>query len=303
MGGSRFRVPFMKLCHRIEVADQLGEGILWDGAALWWTDIDGRRLHHFDWASNARTDFPAPARLASFALLSGRDELLAAFEHGLALFDPHTGVCGDIHRPDGLTAGLRLNDGRVDRQGRFWIGSMVEGEGAATARLYSFCDGLFTTHIDGLGIANGLAFSPDGRWCYVADSRARTIWRYVLDPVSGLLSERREFARSQGAACPDGACVDSDGCLWSAQWGGACIIRYTPDGRIDRKIELPVSQPTCVAFAGPGLDHLVITTAQSGLESPECGAGDVFVYNALVRGLPESRCRLGTWPEKSGSRE
>jgi sugar lactone lactonase YvrE len=293
----------MKLCHRIEVADRLGECILWDGAALWWTDIDGRRMHRCDWASGTRTDYSTPARLTAFAFLEGRSDFLAAFEHGLALFDPREGRVGEFVCPDGLCHGLRLNDGRVDRQGRFWIGSMVEGEGAATARLYSVRDGRIETHLESLGIANGLAFSPDGRCCYFADSRAQTIWRFAVDPATGVLSERSEFARSQGAACPDGACVDSDGCLWSAQWDGGCVVRYSPDGCIDFCLELPVSRPTCVAFAGPGLDHLVVTTARGPSEAPECGAGDVFVYNAPVRGLPESCCRLGTWPEVLGLRE
>lgn len=294
----------MKLIQRIEVADRLGECVLWDehDSAVWWTDIEGRRLHRLDWPSGALATYSTPARLASFAFIEGRREILAGFEHGIAVFDPNTGGMGPLCRPDGLVEGLRLNDGRVDRQGRFWIGSMVERGDAAAAHLYC-TDGTMTAiHLNELGIANGLAFSPDGSVCYFADSRERIIWRFALDPETGALSERTIFARSSGMSCPDGATVDSEGFLWSAQWGGGCVLRYSPDGRIDRVLEVPVSRPSCVAFGGRDLGLLFVTSAGSGLAPGETGAGDLFVYNVAVRGLPESRCRIGAWSVTSGSR-
>jgi sugar lactone lactonase YvrE len=128
----------------------------------------------------------------------------------------------------------------------------------------------------------------------------RTIWRYRFDAASGQLSERQEFARSSEIAVPDGAAVDAEGFVWSAQWGGACVVRYDPDGRIDRVLKVPVSQPSCVAFGGPNLDLLFVTTARSGLAAPEIGAGDLFVYTAPVRGLPESRFNFDSWLGAAG---
>jgi sugar lactone lactonase YvrE len=289
----------MKPPERIEVADQLGECVLWDDVtgAAWWTDIEGRTLHRLDWATGTLTHTPTPARLASFAFVEGRQEFLAAFEDGFALFDPIRGTVGTLVRPEGLGKSHRMNDGRVDRQGRFWAGSMVEaGDHPSEACLYCAAGGCVEVHLRDVGIANGLCWSPDGTVCYFADSRERTIWRFAFDPATGKLSERREFARSTGGACPDGAAVDSEGYVWSAQWGGSCVIRYAPDGQVDRVLEVPVSQPSCVAFGGPALDHLLVTSARSGLAVPETGAGDLFVYNVSVQGLKESRCKIGAWP-------
>lgn len=276
---------------RIPVGNRLGECVLWDGASqsVWWTDIEGLRLYRLDWRTRDIQTFVTPARLASFGFVAGRRELIAAFDRGLALFDPESGRLSDTLHPEGLMAGMRLNDGRVDRQGRFWVGSMVEDpEQPAEARLYCLTGGQLQTHLRGIGIANGLCWSPDGTVCYFADSRHATIWRFAFDAKRGILSDRRDFARSV-KGCPDGAAVDSEGFLWSAQWGCGCVVRYAPDGRIDRIVEVPVEQPSCVAFGGPDLDQLFVTSAQVGLTGPQTGAGDLFVYNAGIRGLPESR--------------
>jgi sugar lactone lactonase YvrE len=165
---------------------------------------------------------------------------------------------------------------------------------AAAARLYSLDGRRVQTHLGGIGVANGLCWSPDGGVCYFADSRARTIWRFACDATTGVLSDRRVFARSAGPACPDGAAVDAEGYIWSAQWDGGAVIRYAPDGRIDRVLTVPVSRPSCVAFGGPALDLLFVTTARNAA-APESGAGDLFVYNAPVRGLEESRFKVGAW--------
>jgi L-arabinonolactonase len=287
----------MKPRERIEVANELGECVLWDkiAGAVWWTDIEGRALYRLDWQTRSRAIFPTPHRLASFGFIAGRRDLIVAFDCGVALFDPATAATCGLIRPEGLSSGQRMNDGRIDRQGRFWIGSMAEDPQAPSeARLYCVANGQVETHLRGLGIANGLAWSPDGTVCYVADSRERVIWRFDFNIATGALSGRREFARCR--RCPDGATVDAEGYLWSAQWGGGCVIRYAPDGCVDRVLEVPVSQPSCVAFGGPDLDLLFVTTARDGLTGAETGAGDLFVYNVGVRGLEESRFQIGAWP-------
>lgn len=164
------------------------------------------------------------------------------------------------------------------------------------AQLYTVKGGAVVSVLDGLGITNGMCWSPQGDVFYLADSRRRVIWRFGFDADTGLLGPRQEFVRISGSAEPDGATVDAEGCLWSALWGGDCVVRYTPDGRIDRVLEVPVHQPTCVAFGGPDLDLLFVTSAKLGLVDPATGAGDVLVYNVGIKGLPESRFKPGNWP-------
>lgn len=287
----------------IKVGNALGEGIIWndDDETAWWTDIEGKALYRFDWRRQVLRRFAAPERLGAFGFVAGEPFLICAFENGFALFDPETGLKSAITRPDGLVTGMRLNDGRVDRQGRFWTGAMVEDPALArTACLYCLQDGSIQTKGNGLAISNGICWSPDSAWFYFADSGRRLIWRYAFDPATGGISEPQEFARTADPACPDGAAVDAQGYVWSAQWGGGCVIRYAPDGRVDRVLELPVSRPTCVAFGGPNLDLLFVTTARVGLSASELaaqtGAGDVLVYNVRVQGLPENRFKMGGWP-------
>jgi len=282
----------------IAVGNRLGECVLWDGDALWWTDIDGCMLFRLDGASGALKRIDVPARLASFGFIAGRSDFVAAFDDGFALFDPVTASRTPPLVPPGLNAGMRMNDGRVDRRGRFWAGSMVtDPHGPAEARLYSVQGGTVRTHLDGLTVSNGICWSPDGDIFYFADSRRHIIWRYDFDAAAGVLGARREFARTGDDAEPDGACVDAEGCVWSAHWGASRVVRYTPGGRIDRVLEVPVRQPSCVTFGGPGLDRLFVTSARLGLAQPAPGAGDVLVYNVKARGLPESRCIIDGWPQ------
>jgi L-arabinonolactonase len=292
----------MQPSERIEVADLLGECVLWDepAQALWWTDIEGRVLHRLDWPSRRLESFATPRRLASFGLLETGRELIAAFDNGFAVFDPASGAVTDLAKPEGLTAGIRLNDGKVDRRGRFWAGSMMETDGApSAARLYCLNDGRIESRLQGIGIANGLCWSPDGTVCYFADSREKAIWRFAFEAATGVLSDCRPFAVSPAGVSPDGATVDAEGYVWSAQWGGAAVIRYAPDGRIDRVVDVPVAQPTSVAFGGPELNLLFVASARLGAPA-QTGAGDLFVYNAPVRGLPENRCKIGHRPQIAG---
>lgn len=282
----------------IPAACQLGEGILWDGdRTLWWTDIQARQLCRFDWTDQRLTRQALPERLGSFGFTIDGERIIAAFESGIAFYRPQDGALQWLARLQRHPPSLRFNDGRVDRQGRFWAGTMIEDESApGDASLYrTDANAAMQPCVPGLRIANGLCASPDGRSLYLADSARAIIYVYDLDPDSGELHDRRVFARTEPTICPDGANVDEAGCLWSAQWGGSRVIRYAPDGRVDRILHLPVSQPTCVTFGGPDLDLLFITTARDGL-SPQAldaqtHAGDVLVYRSAVKGLAEPRYR------------
>lgn len=277
----------------------LGEGVLWDWRReeLWWTDIQGRALYRHGWSAASTRVLPTVERLGSFGLVAGSARLIAAFESGIAMYDPDGASLEWLARPEEVRPGLRFNDGRVDRAGRFWCGTMVEDRSAgATGCLYSFdARAGLRQHVRGIRISNGLCTSPDGTRLYFADSAARTIWVHELTEPGGTLGEARVFAKTPRGVSPDGAAVDVDGCVWSAQWGAGAVVRYTPEGELDRRIEIPATQPSCVCFAGPDLDVLCVTTARVDLDEAtlraEPHAGDVFLLRTGVQGLPEPEYR------------
>jgi L-arabinonolactonase len=279
------------------VHNVLGEGILWDSRrqVLWWTDIQSRRLYRHDWARAHTQILDTPERVGSFGLVADSERLITAFESGIALYDTQDGAVAWLaRRPD---PAVRFNDGRVDRQGRFWSGTMAEADETATSGCLYSVDSRFGSRcqLTGIRISNSLCMSPDGRQLYFADSPTRTIRVFELNEPEGTLGASRIFAQTPAGADPDGAAIDADGCLWSAHWGAGCVVRYTPQGRIDRTLRVPASQPTCVCFAGPDLDVLCVTTARAGLSEAallgEQNAGDVFLYRVGVQGLPEEEYR------------
>jgi L-arabinonolactonase len=190
---------------------------------------------------------------------------------------------------------MRFNDGRCDRRGRFWVGTLHEKRHCGTAALYRLDpDGRCSQMITGLTVSNGLAWSLDNRTMYFADSWARTIFRCDFDVDSGVPHNQRIFVElPQGSGVPDGATVDSEGFLWSANFDGGCITRYAPDGGVDRVIPMPVQRPTSCAFGGADLSILYVTSASLNLtekqriEAPL--AGGLFAVDAGVKGMPEPR--------------
>lgn len=191
-----------------------------------------------------------------------------------------------------------LNDAKCDRLGCLWAGSVgVGADGLAVAgsgglhRLDP--GGGVSTPLTGLSLANGLDWSPDGRTLYFVDSLSGGIDAFAFDAQAGALGARArvvELGLAPGQGFADGLCVDADGCLWAAIWGTGEVRRYTPAGRLERTIELPVSQPTSCIFAGPALDVLVVTSAGLGLDAggreAEPLAGGLFAVTPGVTGLP-----------------
>lgn len=288
--------PIAELVDIIAVGNTLGEGVLWDAdrARLWWTDIQERQLLRYDPATRALERFALPERLGSFGFVAGDGRIVAAFESGFALYHPDSGRIEWLARPAHDGPDIRFNDGRVDRQGRFWAGTMIEKGGVPRGKLYCLQGGgEARAQATDIGISNSLCFSPDGRGVYFADTPTRTIFRFDLDPASGTLSNRRIFAQTPEGAFPDGANVDSEGFVWSAHWGAGRVVRYAPSGEVDATIETPASQPTCVAFGGEHLDLLFVTSAREGLDEAalqrQPHAGDVFVYKLAARGLLDPR--------------
>ena len=239
---------------------------------------------------------PSPRRRTGSARSGLREDrgLVLALEKGFALW--RDGAAETIAHLDGDLPTVRLNDGRVDPAGRFVCGGMDEGEPQKPlARLYGLDAGrAVSTLLSGISCTNSLCWGPDGRTLYFTDMPTRRIDAFDYDATSGAVSNRRVFASlADEPGLADGSIVDADGCLWNAQWQGSKLVRYRPDGSVEREVRLPVSNPTCMAFGGPDLDILFVTTAWFTLtpeqRAAEPFAGNLFVFRPGVRGRRESR--------------
>jgi L-arabinonolactonase len=267
-----------------------GESPVWalEEGALYWIDIGAPALHRLDPATGATRRWDMPQAIGAFALMRG-GRALVALRSGLSVLDLASGRLELRAAPPYDPAQCRFNDGRCDRSGRFWVGALRES-GAGTVGLYRFDAGGLVEEAGGIGQANGVAFSPDGRLLYHADTKARTIYAYRFDRAQGGITDRRVFARTERGK-PDGAAIDEEGCYWSACHGAGLLARYRPDGTLDREIALPVSQPTMMAFGGARLDQLFVTSERRGLDAAQLAreplAGGVFRLEPGVRGLPE----------------
>jgi sugar lactone lactonase YvrE len=221
--------------------------------------------------------------------------MIVALKTGFFFFDPPNARFTPIAEPEPDLPENRFNDGKTDRQGRFWAGSLHDPETAPTGSLYRL-DPDLSCHkmVDGIYASNGLAFSPDSATAYYADSRRRIVWAWDFDQADGALLNRRVFVELRGnEGVPDGAAVDADGGYWLAQPPAARVVRYGSRGRADRVLEMPVSQPTCVAFGGSRMDTLYITSAKYRMApdqlSGEPLAGAIFATCPGVSGPPDAR--------------
>ena len=273
----------------------LGEGPVWDHrlSCLWFTDIEAAQLLRLEWPAGELTRFDLPERLGSLGLTDDPAQLVCAFASGFARYTPATGACEWLCKTEPDYRGMRMNDGRIDRQGRFWAGSMVEDRKLAPpekASLYRLDGASAAAMRSGIAISNAICFAPDGTALYFTDTLTQVIERYPLDPESGALGGVETFARLTGNAYPDGADVDAAGRVWNAEWGSGRVTAYNPDGSRFTQFDLPVSQVSCVTFGGAACDLLFVTTARTGLSdaalAKEPQAGDLFVYRTGVTGLP-----------------
>lgn len=273
--------------------DVLGEVPVWSRreGALYWIDAFKPALNRFVPATGQVTSWTPPVKLGSFALRAGGGVLLAS-RAGLGFYDPETGSFELVHNPEADRPNNLLNDGRCDSRGRFWVGSMDKMIEQPSARLYRF-DADRTCHVmhDGIWLTNTVAFSPDDRILYAGDSHVKTIFQYDFDVASGAVSNRRPFVTVETGLL-DGSCVDQDGCLWNTHFDAGRVVRYTPAGRVDRTIALPVSRPTSCTFGGDDLRTLYITTARFRLSEAERAAqpdaGGLLAIDIGVRGLPDA---------------
>jgi sugar lactone lactonase YvrE len=280
----------------LAAGDVLGETPLWCDRSrkLWWIDID-RRLHHsLDPGTGQHTSTPHDGQfLGSHALTHSGSHLLAK-DLAVYRYDPTSAGLELLANVEQGTDN-RLNDGRVDARGRLWIGTMDNALHRPSSALYRVDpDGGVTRIFSDVIVTNGIAFSPDSRVLYFTDTRRYQSWQFDLDIDGGRIGNRRLFADYTATGDrPDGACVDVDGCLWTAFFAGSRIARYRPDGEIDIIVEVPAINPTCVCFGGNDLRTLFITSAtkfltpQQRRASPQ--SGSVFAIAGLGEGLPEHR--------------
>lgn len=275
-----------------------GESPMWHVAeqAWYWVDIPARRIWRRDYASGQLRHWVAPEMVACIAASSGGG-LVAGMESGIFHLELNEDGTAGAHRlaappSEELGAGMRFNDGRCDRQGRFWSGTMFMDMGAARAvgglYRYSSDKGLHGPVVRNMLTQNGLAWSPDGRTMYLSDShpQRRMVWAYDYDIDAGLPHRGRVFldlTSQQGR--PDGAAVDADGCYWTCANDGGVVQRYTPDGKLDRELGLPMAKPSMCAFGGPNLDLLLVTSIDPGTGGE---AGAVLLLRPGVQGLAES---------------
>jgi sugar lactone lactonase YvrE len=283
----------------------LGEGPLWSPreSALYWLDI-GRQSLFRRTLEGEQQCWQLPARVCGLERLG---------EGGLSHAQPLALILGaGIHRFESgsgqttllceipLATGLRFNESCVDSSGRLWFGSMLDNFGAQDAAIPvdRFEGSLMRLDKSGavqvmesrIGIANTLAWSPDGTRFYFADSLRNTIWEYDYEKACGAIANRRVFFEGHGLGVPDGSAMDVDGCLWNARWGAGVVVRITPSGRIDKTLQVPAPQPSSCAFGGAALSTLFVTSARMGLSDADVArsplSGSVFAFESATQGMP-----------------
>jgi sugar lactone lactonase YvrE len=270
----------------------LGEGPIWVAReqALYWVDIKGYKIFRLD-EFGERSEWPTPMRVGSLAPRADGG-FIGGTDKGIALIDLEAGQFDIVLNPEEGLPHNRFNDGKVDRDGRFWAGTMDDLEKDSTGALYRVDAVLGCSTIDrDYRITNGPAFSPDGRLMYHTDTARQVTYRFDMDQAGNAANRRVFLQFGEGDGNPDGLTVDSEGCIWIAFWGGWCVRRFSPAGERLETLRLPVSQPTSCAFGGPDLDRLYITSASCGLDEAELrmqpNAGGLFMLTPGVRGLAE----------------
>lgn len=277
----------------------VGESPLWDaGQSAWyWVDIPAKTIWRLDAATGTLQHWNTSEMIGCIALKESGG-FVAGMESGifsLELGDGYT-VEKKLAQPAALGAGMRFNDGRCDRQGRFWSGTMFMDMAAARpdGRLYRYStgQGLSQPVVSDLLVQNGLAWSPDGRTMYLSDSHParQLIWAFDYDLEEGIPIGQRVFVDMNAyPGRPDGAAIDSDGCYWICGNDGGCLLRFTPSGKLDRRIDLPMAKPAMCTFGGPDLDTLLVTSIAPANSEGDPWAGAVLTVRPGVKGLPEAR--------------
>jgi sugar lactone lactonase YvrE len=271
----------------------LGEGPIWVAreTALYWLDIKGRKIFRLSDAGEL-SQWPTPFRVGSIAPRASGG-FIAGTDQGIAEIDLSTGRLNVLLNPEKELPGNRFNDGKVDRSGRFWAGTMDDEERKASGTLYRFDAGLAWAAVDrDYKVSNGPAFSPDGSRMYHNDSGRQVTYVFDLDRQGNATNRRAFLQFAEGDGYPDGMTVDSEGGLWIAFWDGGCVRRFSFEGEWLKTVEMPVTRPTSCAFGGRNLDRLYVTSASIGLDeaalSMQPNAGGLFMVTPGVQGIAEA---------------
>ena len=274
-----------------DVRAVLGEGPCWDtrGGSLLWVDINTPVV--FQWsARDGLQTHEVSEKICSIVPRAAGGYIGAGYNGLVTLSDDF--AIKHVGHPEQHLAGNRFNDGKVDREGRFWAGTMDHAEHQSSGTLYRIDDNLSWKAIDtGYHVTNGPAFSIDGRTMYHTDSAAQRVYIFDLD-INGDATNRRTFLQfTPDMGYPDGMTVDAENCVWIAFWDGWCIRRFSPDGSLLAKIPVPVQRPTSVAFGGPDIDRIFITSAARDLSDADlirqANAGGMFAFTPGVKGVAE----------------
>ena len=284
----------------LDARNGVGESPVWRAAeqALYWVDIPARKLFRMAIDSGDISQWQAPEMLGCVAACGLGMSWVAGAETGIFLLEP--GLQGQLGferlaSVDHAAPGMRFNDGRCDRQGRFLAGTMMINMAFSprSGCVYSYQkNSSLKKLLDGFITPNGMAFSPDGRTMYLSDSHpsVQCVWAFDYDIESGTPSNRRLFIDMNPLpGRPDGAAMDEDGCYWICGNDAGLIHRFTPQGKLDRSLPVPVKKPAMCAFGGANMDTLFVTSIRpEGIDlSDQPLAGGVFALVPGVRGLPE----------------
>ena len=274
----------------------LGEGPTWSprDSALYWVDILTPSVHRYDTHKGVDTEVKVGS-MVSVAIPKATGGLLVATPGGLMTLDLESKNLSFFCHPESDRPGNRYNDGKCDRMGRLWIGTLDMGTAANRGNLFRVdADGLWKKMDTGFTVANGLGWSPDNKRMYFADTPRRTIYVYDFDLMTGTIANRRAFITLDTSdGTPDGLTVDEDGCLWVAIWDAWRVSRYSPEGQEMLRIKMPVPRPTSCCFGGANLDTLYVTSASVRLNEQALASaplsGSLFSIRIPgVRGLPET---------------
>ena len=277
----------------VDAHARVGEGPSWDARenVLWWVDITGNLVHRYDPATGADTTIDV-GRAVGAAVPRASGGLVLAVEEGFAALDPKTGKTELIAEVEKNQPENRMNDAKCDTTGRMWAGTMAYDDTPGAGAFYRLDpDRSVATILEGVTCSNGTAWSPDDTLMYYIDSGRQHVEVFDYDRATAQVFNRRKLIDIPvDAGTPDGMTVDAEGHLWVALWGGGAIRRYSPDGTLEKVLAMPVTQPTSMAFGGPDLTDLYITSASEGLSQEalqkDPHAGALFRHRPGVKGLP-----------------
>jgi sugar lactone lactonase YvrE len=291
----------------IECKCALGEGIFWDerSACLWWVDVPMPSLLFRYIPKTKQIDsWKMNEMITSVAARENGKGLVISSHGGLNFFDPKDPVLARFLVPEPMKPFNRSNDGAADPSGRFWLGTMQNNiaPDGSDMEILSASGGLYRIDADlschtmatDITISNTICWSPDGAIMYFTDTVTGILFAYDFDNSVGEISNKREFARFDRGH-PDGSTVDAEGYLWNARWDGSCVVRFAPDGTVDRVVEIPAALVTNCTFGGDDLSTLFVTTARFGLKDAELkkspDAGNIFAVRPGVHGIADNRFR------------